>query len=246
MARPRENVLARLREQMDFLRSSLTAFYYGNFAEAVRIATCLRVLVHESHSSKPLLAQAKTNGLELPILGNVGEWPGEDQIVSFVVGVRMGPTVAPAVDLASSHYTLGSVGTWWNGTVFTFRSRLGRQLVYKRKQVVLILANREGGAHVDEHEDPDYVRLLTDLPLSFTFSEVQVQTPDLARFLTAQSGVEMLECMKRNFFPKDEIPLKWEYGEPPNVARYMEQITVSQTLVVPAFPTGQVRITKRD
>ena len=246
MARRKENVLARLREQMEFLRTSLSGFYGGNFAESVRIAACIRVLVHESRTSKPLLAQAKPNGLELPILGNVGEWPGEVQIVSFVVGVRMGPTVAPAVDLGSSHYTLSTVGAWWNRTVFTFRSRLGRQLVYKRKQVVLILANREGGAHVDEHEDPDYVRLLTDLPLSFTFSGVQVETPDLARFLTAQSGVEMLECLKRSFFPDEEIPLKWEYGQPPRVARYVEQITVSQTLVTPAFPMGKMRITKRD
>jgi hypothetical protein len=129
--------------------------------------------------------------------------------------------------------------------VFTFPSRLGRQLVYKRKQVVLVLADKEGGAHVDEHQDPDYLRLLTDLPLSFTVSGFQVKTPDLARFLTAQSGVEMLECLKRNFFPEEEMQLKWEFGEPPLVAQYMEQISVTQTTLVPVFPKGEVRITKR-
>jgi hypothetical protein len=200
MTRPKENILARLKEQMEFLRISLRTFYAGNFAESVRIATIIRVLVHESGRSKPLLKQAKPNGLELPILEHAEERPGQEQIFSFAVSVRMGPTVAPAVDLGSSHYSLSSVGAWWNRMVFTFQSRIGTQLIYRRKQVVLILANKEGGAHVDANEDPDYVRLLTDLPLSFADYGLEVETPDLAGFLTAQSGVEMLECLKRNFF----------------------------------------------
>lgn len=245
MARSKENILARLKEQMEFLRASLRAFYAGDFAESVRIATIIRVLVHESRTSKPLLTQAKPNGLELPILGNVGEWPGEDQILGFLVGVRIGQTLAPAVDLGSSHYTLSTVGAWWNRTVFKFPSRIGTQLTYRRKQVVLILADREGGAHVDENEDRDYARLLTDLPLSFAVSGLQVETPDLARFLAAQSGVEMLECLKRNFFPDEDIPLKWEFGVPPRVAQYIEQVAISQTIIVPAFPRAEARITKR-
>lgn len=231
---------------MEFLRTSLRAFYVGDFAESVRIATIIRVLVHESGMSKPLLKQARPNGLELPILEHVSEWPGEEEIFSFAVSVRMGPTVAPAVDLGSSHHALSSVGGWWNRTVFTFQSRIGTQLIYRRKQVVLILSNKEGGAHVDPNEDPDYARLLTDLPLSFADYGLQVETPDLARFLVAQSGVEMLECLERSFFPDEEVPLKWEFGEAPAVAQYMDQISLTQRLVVPAFPRGEIRVTKRD
>jgi hypothetical protein len=142
--------------------------------KAVRASLCLK--------------QAKPNGLDLPILEHAGEWPWQEQIFSFAVSVRMGATVAPAVDLGSSHYSVSSVGAWWNRTVFTFQSRIGTQLIYRRKRVVLILANKEGGAHVDPYEDRDYVRLLTDLPLSFTDYGIEIETPDLARFLTAQSG----------------------------------------------------------
>src|SRR6266851_4462835 len=136
MARRREVVLAKLREQMQFLRTSLRAFYEGEFAESVRIATIIRVLVHESGKSKPLLKQARPNGLELPILEHVGESRGEEEIFSFAVSVRMGPTVAPAVDLGCSHNALSSIGTWWNRIVFAFQSRIGTQLIYRRKQVV--------------------------------------------------------------------------------------------------------------
>src|SRR5258707_6741695 len=187
MARPKENILAKLKEQMDFLRNSVRAFYDGQFAESERIATAIRVLVHETQQCKPLLKQAQPNGLDLQIREHVDEAkPGAEEIFSFAVGVRMGPTLAPAVDLGSSHYTPSSIGAWWNRTVFTFPSRVGTQLVYTRKKVVLILANKEGGAHVDEYEDPDYARLLTDLPLTFAWNGINIETPDMARFLAAQ------------------------------------------------------------
>src|ERR1700688_3481916 len=193
MARPKQKVLDKLREQMEFLRTSLLAFYAGQFAESVRIATIIRVLVYESARCKPLLTQVQPNGLDLQIKAHVGEAkPDGKEVFSFAVSMRMGPTLAPAVDLNSSHYPLCSIGAWWDTTVFTFRSQLGRQLIYTRKKVVLTLANKEGGAHVDPDEDPDYVRLLTDIPLSFSDYGLPVETPDLARFLTAQSGVEML------------------------------------------------------
>jgi len=118
-------------------------------------------------------------------------------------------------------------------------------VIYTRKKIVLILANREGGAHVDPDEDPDYVRLLTDQPLGFTMGGTQVETPDMARFLAAQSGVEMLECLKRNFFPDIDVPPKWECGEVPPIARYMDQISVKRVFVAPAFPRAGIQITKR-
>src|SRR5258708_29720430 len=102
MARPKEKVLAMLKEQMDLLRTSLRAFYEGQFAESLRIATTIRVLVHETGMSKPLLKQARPDGLDLQILEHADEAkPDEEQIFSFAVRRRMGPgpTLAPAVDL---------------------------------------------------------------------------------------------------------------------------------------------------
>jgi len=251
MARPKEKVLVMLREQMDLLRTSLRAFYEGNFAESLRIATTIRILVHESGMSKPLLKQARPDGLALQIQDICEARPGEEEVeevFNFAVGVRMGPgpTVAPAVDLGSSHYTLNSIGAWWNRTVLSFPSN-GTQMIYTRKKVVLILANKEGGAHVDPNEDADYVRLLTDQPLTFSFQGVQIETPDLARFLTAQSGIEMLECLKRNFFRDAEVPAKWECGTAPRVAMYFDQISGAfVTRIVSSFPRAEMRVTKRD
>lgn len=246
MARAKADILAKLREQMGFLHSSVRAFYEGNFAESVRIATTIRVLVHETGRSKPLLVQAMPSGLELPILDHARQKTENEQILGFAVSVRLGSTLAPAVDLGSSHYSLSSLGVWWNRTVFTLPSQFGTQLVYRRKQVILILANKEGGAHVDENEDPDYRRLMTDLPLSFTVSGVRLETPDLARFLTAQSGVEMLDCLKRNVFPDEEVPVKWEFGVALPVAQYMDSISLTPSFIDPVFPRAEVHVTKRN
>ena len=246
MARAKANILEKLREQMGFLRTSVRAFYEGDFAESVRIATTIRVLVHETGSSKSLLVQAMPSGLELPIFDRAREKTENEHIVGFAVSVRLGSTLAPAVDLGSSHYSLSSIGAWWNRTVFTFPSQFGTQMVYRRKQVVLILANKEGGAHVDENEDPDYRRLMTDSPLSFAVSGVRLATPDLARFLNAQSGVEMLDCLKRNFFPDEEVPVKWEFGVAPPVAQYMDSISLTPSVIDPVFPRAEVHVTKRN
>ncbi len=249
MARPKEKVLEKLREQTDFLQTSLRGFYEGQFAESLRIATTIRILVHETGISKPLLKQARPDGLDLQILEHADEAkPGEEEVFSFAVSIRMGPgpALAPAVDLGSSHHTMISVGPWWNRTVFTFRSQLGRQLIYTRKKILLILANTEGGSHVDPNEDPDYVRLLTDQPLTFNIEGVDIQTPDLARFLTAQSGVQMLECLKRNFFPDADVPSKWEFGAVPPIATYFDQVSGRLVMrLASAFPSAEMRVTKR-
>lgn len=130
--------------------------------------------------------------------------------------------------------------------MFVFPSKLGTQLIYRRKQVVLTLANKEGGAHVDENEDPNYRRLLTDSPLSFGGPGLRLNTPDLARCMTAQSGVEILDCLRRNFFPDEEAALKWEFGVAPQVAQYMDRISLTPQVIDPVFLRGEVHVTRRN
>ena len=93
--------------------------------------------------------------------------------------------------------------------------------------------------------DPDYERLLTDVPLKFDIEGFQLETPDLARYLTAQSGVEMLESLKRNIFEDYEVPSKWECGTAPPIARYTDQIWVIARRVAPAFPIAETQVTRR-
>jgi hypothetical protein len=248
MARPKEQLLVKLREQMELLHSSVTAFYSGHFAQALRIATSIRVLVHETGGSKPLLKLIRPDGLSLEIPGHTDDTrPGEDEIIRFAVGIRLGPgnSVAPAVDVHAASYSLTTIGAWWARTVFIFQSKLGIQVTYSRKQVVVLFAYSVGGAHVDPNEDRDYVRLRSDAPISFTSGGVRVDTPDLARYLVAQSGVELLECLKLNFFHDYELPPAWECGAAAHNSVYMDQISIKASRVTAAFPSARIRVTKR-
>lgn len=248
MGRSNEQLLELLRQQMGFLRNSAEAFYKGDFAESLRIATTIRVLVHETGKSKSLLQQVRPGALDLAIPDATSdpETPGEE-LFRYCVGVRLGSTISPAVDLRNASYSFKSIGVWWNRPVLKFFSRLGTPVTYKRKQVVLILANKEGGAHVDRFKDTDYHRLLNDLPLRFAFNGAPMETPDLARFIAAQSGVEMLACLQANFFPEVDLPPKWEYGTPPPVARYLEQIVGIGSWLDSPYPNAraELRITRR-
>jgi hypothetical protein len=204
--------------------------------------------VHETGRSKPLLTQIRPDGLDLQIIEHASPARShEEEILFFAVGLRIvpGSGVSPAVDLQSSHNFLSTVGSWWTRAVFAFQSRVGPHMTYSRSQILLSLVNREGGAHVDPNEDVNYVRLLTDLPLTLSFGGVQIAPPDLAQFLAAQSGVEMLECLKRNFFPASDVPSNWECGSPPPVAMYLDQISAKAARIIAPSPMAEIRVTKR-
>lgn len=252
MKRSKEQFLAKLREQADFLLASAHRFYdEGVFAESMRIATHIRTLVHETGNSKPLLKEVQSNGLDLSILDHAGKVSGEE-VFNFAVGIRVdrGVAVFPSVDLQSAHYTPCVIGAWWNRPVFSFwsnaRQGLSTWMVYTRKQIVLILANKEGGAHVDPKMDPAYVKLLTDQPLGFEYQGVPIETPDLAKFLTAQSGVEMLESLKQNFFSDLDVRPKWDVGTVPPMSISVDQMSgVIARVTPPGFRNPRTTIIKK-
>lgn len=78
---------------------------------------------------------------------------------------------------------------------------------------------------IDPEIDPAYVTLLTDQPLNFEFKGIPLKTSDLAKFLTAQSGVEMLDCLKCNLFSSLDVPPKWDFGTVPPISMTMEHIS---------------------
>ena len=252
LPRSKENLLTKLREQADLLLTSARGFYAGSYAESLETAVHLRTLVYERGANKPLLRQVRSDGLDLQILDNVGETKrAGEEVFSFSVGLRVDKSaVFPSVDLESTNYKRCSIGAWWNREVFAFWSQgkqgISQWMTYTRAQVVLILANKEGGAHVDSEIDPAYATLLTDQPLNFEFDGIPIETPDLAKFLAAQSGVEMLECLRRNFFSDLDVPPKWDVGTVPPISVTMDHFSGTVVRVMPpTLPGPQVRITKR-
>jgi hypothetical protein len=66
-----------------------------------------------------------------------------------------------------------------------------------KKQVVLDLGNKDGGAHVDEEIPPRHA-IASRPPVLLGVNENFVQ-PNLARATVAQAGAELQEYLERHF-----------------------------------------------
>src|ERR1700674_367545 len=64
-----------LEEQRHLLRTAIGGMAAGDLAQALHVAAQIRVLVHETGASKPLLKHLDKNYLELPILDRIREPP---------------------------------------------------------------------------------------------------------------------------------------------------------------------------
>ena len=116
----------RFEEQRLFLSKSIKEFVSGDLAEAVRIAITIRVLVHETGSSKSLLGQLTPNYLDLKILDRAPvreethELPHGTQsvvVMSVPISVKMNAEgVFLNLDLDVAAYQASILGKWWEDT----------------------------------------------------------------------------------------------------------------------------------
>lgn len=154
MKRGRTELIELLREQLAFLEDSGRSFDAGVEAEAKRLATVIRVLVHDTGSSSSLLKQLGIkhqlrylDTAERPARGPgilIEQWSvGLGGICLDADGVRF---EAPLRDLSRDNFGWQSFPTWWNRVVLADKAAER----FTRKDLVLFLANKEGGAHVDQ------------------------------------------------------------------------------------------------
>jgi hypothetical protein len=159
--RPSGELKERVMEQARFLRRSCVAFDAGDAAEARRIAVSLRLLLHDGGSSRSLLGQ----------LGKGFRWRFSDSASRFVpenrlphhglVLIKLGADagaqfvprrdVAPAPDSETLLFT--PFWSWWNAIVLSD----GEGNVFTRRDLVHLVADQDGGAHVDPELDARYL-----------------------------------------------------------------------------------------
>ncbi|WP_419706213.1 hypothetical protein [Promicromonospora sp. NFX87] len=171
IARTQDDLNENLQEQLDFIREDGERFDAGNPQYAKRIATSIRILVHETGASHALLGQlGKLNTLRY--LDTAGQFIETNMLATINLAFMRGTVVAPGV-LEPSYVPFlddyqfrtrlnrptTSLGTftepaagrylqfedWWNMTVVCDSS----QTTFSRKDLVTALANQDGGAHVD-------------------------------------------------------------------------------------------------
>jgi len=152
----KEELDKHLKEQIDFLKSSCDAYDDGNKEEAKRIASTIRTLVHDTGRSKSLLSQLGIKD-KLKFHDSSFEEKPKD-------GIRIG-TYAALVAISPRGYfpslddSLGknnvNFSDYWNKAIFIDQENN----TFSREDVVLYLANKNGGSHVDPSLDEKYAKL---------------------------------------------------------------------------------------
>jgi hypothetical protein len=184
--RSQENMIRTFQEIYEGLCLSNESYDKGFVGEAKRIAVVIRVLVHDTDSSKSLLRQLRKK--DMPFYSTPDPYsPGN--LLSEYLGlfVRMSivndspvMTYEPILDdlPPERRWAQFPFKKWWEEQRMI---RDQKRVVFTRKDLVLELANKAGGAHVDpkithKYEELSYnnsigVRMLSSLPKESTFPE---------------------------------------------------------------------------
>jgi hypothetical protein len=165
-----------LRRQLTFLARSCEAYDGGATDEAIRMATIIRVLVHNTKASTSLLKHL--NATTINLLSTTQGAP-PDAVMYFGLGTIQlgngGSKYFASLDLNSTE-NLIPVSQWWDQIVFV----LGPQTRLSRRKIVLSAANQDGGAHVDAKLSKEYEALSTDGVIgyfTYTKGDKSVQQP---------------------------------------------------------------------
>lgn len=164
----RAELIGHFQEQIDFLRRSAAAFDMGAEHESKRLAAILRVLLHNSNSSKSLFKQLGVQH-QLNFLDTKERPPPAKPGVitrtwdAGLVAIELGRGKArfkPPFDNTSERQIYGPqrFRNWWKRDIL--KDLQGRP--FTRENFVLFMAHKVGGVHVDPEIQSHY-KALTDL-----------------------------------------------------------------------------------
>ncbi|HEY8032118.1 MAG TPA: SEC-C domain-containing protein [Methylocella sp.] len=155
------NALRRhLAEQIAFLKVSAASFDAGFEGEAKRLAVAIRVLVYDTSASRSLMEQLGIKNRDFVDTSfdfDSKNLLSHESIVGTVIG-SAGTRYVAMLDNVPAFKNV-AFDVWWNKPVFVDKDR--RTLT--RKDVVLVAANQDGGAHVDPALDARYAELAESL-----------------------------------------------------------------------------------
>jgi hypothetical protein len=181
------------KEQYGLLKAAVNDHFDGIEARAIDVAVRIRTLVHDTGSSHAFLATIDPNYEKLDIYRK--PLPSAKTVFWMPVGVQMtggGESKIIRDDFKRGLHELVPLERWWSDDFLI----LGN-VRSSKKQIVLDVANKDGGAHVDK-EVPHRHVAATLPPFQFGVNENFLR-PDLARGTVAQAGGELLDYLERHF-----------------------------------------------
>lgn len=198
-------------EQLDFLQSSIAAYDAGKEHEAKRLSVPIPTLVHNTSRSTSLLTH-------LGVLDQLGwvdrgspEPPARAHVISFglcVVQLRFDtgrsyyrPAILrPAPDRLHPPVAFED---WWRRVVL--KDQQGN--AFSRADLVLALANQDGGAHIDAALNEKYRVLTRENSVGFSQDGQQPLANSIVHASVRQIAQELMETIERGLTWNGDAPV---------------------------------------
>ncbi len=173
----KEELQQHLKDIIEALELSSRAYDTGLKGEAKRLAAGIRVLLHDTDSSKSLLGQLgkkNINFYDTTIPYN----PKTFLTYNGLTAMNLTPEGATYECLfdelpPDSPPRWVSFDEWWNRLIFIDR----KGIKTTRKDLILAIANKDGGTHVDPNLDERYANLSRRNLLAWRFSSPKGDFP---------------------------------------------------------------------
>ncbi|HEY3486719.1 MAG TPA: hypothetical protein VGL10_01520 [Gammaproteobacteria bacterium] len=192
-------LLQHLKEQFGFLARSCTAYDAQYRDEGKRIAVVLRTLLHDTNKSKSLLGLL---GLKQSIAFLDTALPLNPKNLLSHAGLTMmrvtekAAEYVPCLDENPTGRPRRKIffPEWWNAVVIVDQNKNK----FNRRELILAVANKDGGAHVDPTLDAAYAALTRNNSMGWIFQKGEIQEPLLPIELASirQIGHEVISTLK--------------------------------------------------
>lgn len=187
--RPKDELKRELAEQLQLLRHSCEVFDSGLEAVGKHISLSLRVLLHDHRQSRSLLDQLGFRSgrylTSVPPL-NPRNVMTECDLVMLQVSSN-GARYVPSVAVGGGLFGLQPIPfvNWWNDPVL----KDNRRRTFCRRELVLNVADTDGGAHVDPELEEAYMAISRQNSLGWYFGN--------GTTTSAVEGRPELACMRQ-------------------------------------------------
>ena len=187
--RPKDELKREFIEQLQLLRHSCQAFDSGLEAVAKHISLSLRVLLHNHGQSRALLDQLGfRSGRFLTSVPPLN--PRNLLTECNLVALRASSSEArylPLITMGGGPFPLQAIPfvNWWNDPIL--KDNRGR--TFCRRELVLNVADTDGGAHVDPELEEAYIAISRENSLGWFFGN--------GTTTSAAEGRPELACMRQ-------------------------------------------------
>ncbi|PFL43551.1 hypothetical protein [Bacillus cereus] len=208
-----EDFIENLKETYDFLHTSADVFdKKKKYHEAKRMATNVRVLLHDTHNSTSLLKHLERKDIlycdssfkpdTVQENGSICVMPMNKPMYYEEISID-GVTMIPYLSENEEKYI--PFKDWWEGQIILTN---GYGNTFTRKSIVTALANRDGGAHVDSKLNASYFHLTRGISTGETFQkngEDPEPIPNPHLFTMRQITYEVIKTLEKEFDELSEL-----------------------------------------